>query len=589
MQFDGGLFSDIVIIFVAAFIGGFVARSMHLPILLGYLVVGTIIGPHTLGIVGNLETVLTLAEFGVILLLFEVGVEVSFKDLRQLSKVVVLGGIVQVGATIGLLYPLGLHLGWSPQQALVFGLIASLSSTMVVLKTLTDRGELGSVHGRVLVGILVIQDLAFIPMIAILPSLSGEGTSALVDLGLGILKAAVILGLMVLLGGKAVPWLLDRVALKGSREIFILSIVALTFATAALTDTFELSAALGAFVAGLILSESDFGHRALSEIVPLRDMFAAMFFVSLGMLTDPSFFVDNAGTVLVVISSVMAVKLILITGLVRAFGYLPHTALLTGFGMVQIGEFSFILADSATNLEVVDSDFLTLVVVSAVITMAATPLIFGGGTRAVEVLGRRFGFLQAYRPDQQLAERGVSDLRNHVVLCGLGRIGSMVALALDQHRIPFVVIDLDPHVTRRCLDQGHLAVNGSSASRIVLERARIREARMMVITTGDPASAFITAERSLVMNPQLDVVARVRWREEGERLQHLGVREVVWPEMEAGLEILRHSLLRYHASSREVDLLVNRLRDHLEISPAPEADEALPPEGIGEHHSTDDE
>ncbi len=575
----GTLFFDIVIIFAGAFAGGLVARLLRFPIILGYLVVGAIVGPHTLGAVGNPETVRTLAEIGVILLLFEVGVEVSFQDLRRLGRVVVLGGVAQIVVTIGLLFPLGLQLGWPYQQALVFGLVASLSSTMVVLKTLTDRGEIGSVHGRVIVGILVVQDLAFIPMVAILPSLSGDGSPALIALGFGVLKATVILALMVLLGGRAIPWLLDRVVIMGSREIFILSVVALTFATAALTDAFGLSLALGAFVSGLVLSESTFGRRALTEIIPVRDMFAAVFFVSLGMLTDPAFVVDHIGTVLVVVSAVTAVKLILITGLVRAFGYLPHTALLTGFGMFQIGEFSFFLAGSAATLAIVDSDFLTLIVVSAVLTMAITPLMLGAGVRVVGILGRHFRTFQAYRPSPQAMEFQIGQLSDHLVLCGLGRIGTMVARALKQHEIPFVVIDLDHHVVQLAVDSGYLVVNGSSSSDIVLEQAGIAKARMMVITTGDPNSARVTAERSLKMNPQLDIVARVRWQEEAKQLQHLGVQEVVWPDLEGGLEILRHSLLRYYADIQEVERLTGELRNDLEIPLIPEAP---PPEGAAE-------
>ena len=280
MHIEGELFTDIVIIFVGAFLGGMVAQTLKLPILLGYLAVGMLIGPHALAVIGNVEEVTALAEFGVILLLFAVGIEVSFRDLRRMGKVVVLGGVAQIVGTSAIGYLIGVHLfGWTTEQAFVFGMVVSLSSTMVVLKTFTDRGELSTVHGRVVTGILLVQDLAFIPMIAILPALSSQGVGLdLADLGLGILKAIVILGLMAALGVKVIPWLLGRVAHLGSREIFILATVAITFATAAITQMVELSAALGAFVAGLVLSESDFGRRVLSEVVPLRDTFAALFF-----------------------------------------------------------------------------------------------------------------------------------------------------------------------------------------------------------------------------------------------------------------------------------------------------------------------
>ena len=575
---NGTLFLDIVIVLASAFAGGLVARQFRFPILLGYLVAGAIVGPHVLGAVDNLEEVRTLAEFGVVLLLFQVGVEVSLRELRRAGRVVVLGSIVQLLATIGLMYPLALHLGWSYQQALVFGMVASLSSTMVVLKTLTDRGELGSVHGKVMVGILVMQDLAFIPMVAILPSLSGEGTAALSDLGFGVLKAAIILVLMVVLGGRAIPWLLARVPVISSREVFILSVVALTFAAAALTNAFGLSLAIGAFAAGLVLSESTFGRRALSEVIPLRDIFAAVFFVSLGMLTDPRFLADHIGLVLVVISSVMFVKLVLIGGLVKAFGYLPHTALLTGLGMTQIGEFSFFLADTAFILDVVDSEFLTLIVVSTVITMAITPLIFTGGITGLERLGRSLRMFQGYRPTRSTVAARVNDLSDHLVLCGMGNIGLLVAEALRRKNVPFTAIELDPHVFQRSLDGGYLVMNGSSTNKATLEQAGIERARMLVITTGDVRSARDTARHALDMNPRLEVVARVRWQEDAEELDRIGVGEVVWPEMEGGRQILRYSLQRYDVDGPEVESLVAQLPTFLRDPQESNGENGLPSE-----------
>ena len=584
----GSLFLDIVIILASGFAGGIIARQFRFPILLGYLVAGAIVGPHVLGAVGNLEEVRTLAEFGVVLLLFEVGVEVSLRELRRAGRVIVLGGIVQLLATIGLMYPLALYLGWPYQQALVFGMVASLSSTMVVLKTLADRGELGSVHGNVMVGILIMQDLAFIPMIAILPSLTGEGTAALSDLGFGVLKATVILVLMVVLGGRAIPWVLDRVPILSSREIFILTVVALTFAAAALTDAFGLTLAIGAFAAGLVLSESPFGRRALSEVIPLRDIFAAVFFVSLGMLTDPRYLVENIGLVLIVISAVMLVKLVLIGGLVKAFGYLPYTALLTGVGMMQIGEFSFFLADAAFLLGIVDLEFLTLIVVSTVITMALTPLLFAGGIMGLERLGRRLSVLRDYSPAQSTVASRINDLSSHLVLCGLGNIGRLVAEALREHNVPFVVIELNPHIAQRGLEDGFLVISGSSTSNASLEHAGIDRARMFIITTGDTRSARDTARRAFEINPQLEIVARVRRQGDAEELTRIGVHEVVWPEMEGGQQILRYSLLRFEVDTQEVDTLVAQLRTYLKTPEDVDDEETPSPEDQPEKQSADD-
>ena len=443
-------------------------------------------------------------------------------------------------------------------------------------------------HGNVMVGILIMQDLAFIPMIAILPSLTGEGTAALSDLGFGVLKATVILVLMVVLGGRAIPWVLDRVPILSSREIFILTVVALTFAAAALTDAFGLTLAIGAFAAGLVLSESPFGRRALSEVIPLRDIFAAVFFVSLGMLTDPRYLVENIGLVLIVISAVMLVKLVLIGGLVKAFGYLPYTALLTGVGMMQIGEFSFFLADAAFLLGIVDLEFLTLIVVSTVITMALTPLLFAGGIMGLERLGRRLSVLRDYSPAQSTVASRINDLSSHLVLCGLGNIGRLVAEALREHNVPFVVIELNPHIAQRGLEDGFLVISGSSTSNASLEHAGIDRARMFIITTGDTRSARDTARRAFEINPQLEIVARVRRQGDAEELTRIGVHEVVWPEMEGGQQILRYSLLRFEVDTQEVDTLVTQLRTYLKTPDDVDDEETPSPEDQPEKQSADD-
>jgi len=570
---QGDLFLDIVIVFAVAFSGSLTARVFRLPVLLGYLLGGIVIGPHVLEVVSNLETVHTLAEFGVILLLFAVGVEVSFRDVTKLRNIAVFGGIAQILATIAIGYGVGMLLGWDQEEAVVLGMVISLSSTMVVLKTLTDRGELQSLHGRILTGMLLIQDLAFIPMIATLPALAGSDEPFLQELGIGALKAIAVLGVMGLVGGRALPWVLYRVTRLGSREIFVLALVAITFSTAAITESVGLSAALDAFVAGVLLSESDFGHRALSEITPLRDTFSAMFFVSLGMLTDPAYLANHAGTILAVVSIVVLGKFVFTAVVVRAFKFLPHTALLSGLGMVQIGEFSFLLAATALSAGVVDDDFLTLSVISAVLSMALTPGILSSGSRLIARMSNRFTLLRPYRLGGHHSEARPHALKDHVILCGLGRVGSLVADSLNEHQIPFVVVDLDPSAVAHWREQGNLAIHGGSDSDAVLKAAGINAARLMVIGTGDPVSTWVTAHQALLLKPDLDVVARVRSREEGERLQRLGVQEVVWPEMEAGLEALRHSLYRYRTDRSEVEELVGRLRAMLSFGDAPNPDE----------------
>ncbi len=572
MPHELSLFWDIVIIFAAAFAGSLAARLLRLPVIVGYLAAGMIIGPHVLEVIGNQETVESLAEFGVILLLFAVGVEVSFRDVAKLRNIAVFGTLAQIACMGAIGYGVALLLGLETASALTLAFAISLSSTMVVLKTLNDRGELLSLHGRILTGMLLVQDLAFIPMIAILPALGGEGGGLLTELAIGLLKAAAVLGGMALLGGRVLTWLLHRVTQLGSREIFILSLVAISFTTAGLTSIAGLSAALGAFVAGVLLSESDFGHRALAEITPLRDTFAALFFVSLGMLTDPAYIMQDPVPVLAIVAVVLVGKFGVTAVIGRAFGYLPHTAFLVGFGMMQIGEFSFLLAATALQLDIVGDELFSLVIVSAVITMALTPGVMSGGAAALAAVSSRYRSFRPYRLGRPEFETRIHHMRGHAVVCGLGRVGTLVAEVLNEHHVPFIAIDLDPNILRQWRERGMTVLHGDSHNERVLEAASVRYARLLVVCVTDPVATWLTTHNALAMNPGLDTVTLVRQREEGERLKRLGVAEVVWPELEGALEALRHSLYRYRTDGAEVEALVDRLRAELRFLPPADAD-----------------
>ena len=568
------LFQDIVIVFAAAFAGSLGARLLRLPVIVGYLAAGMIIGPHVLEVIGNQQTVESLAEFGVILLLFAVGVEVSFRDVVKLRNIAVFGTLAQIACMGAIGYGVGYLLGLDTAGAVTLALAVSLSSTMVVLKTLNDRGDLLTLHGRILTGMLLVQDLAFVPMIAVLPALSGEGGGVLTELAIGLLKAAAVLGGMALLGGRALTWLLYRVTLLGSREVFILALVAISFTTAALTDAAGLSAALGAFVAGVLLSESDFGHRVTAEIAPLRDTFAAMFFVSLGMLTDPVHIIEDPVPVLAIVAAVLVGKFAVTAVIGRGFGYLPHTAMLVGFGMVQIGEFSFLLAATALSLGIIGDDLFSLVVVSAVITMALTPGVLSGGAAALASVSARYRALRPYRLGRPEFEERIHHMRGHAVVCGLGRVGALVAEILHEHRVPFIAIDLDPNILRQWRGRGLTVLHGDSHNERVLEAASVRHARLLVVCVTDPVATWLTAHNALAMNPDLDAVVLVRQREEGERIKRLGVSEVVWPELEGALEALRHALYRYRTGEAEVEALVDTLRAELRFRSPVDSDDA---------------
>ena len=561
MGLESDLFNDIVIVFVAAFVGGTAARLVRMPTLLGYLTAGVLVGPHVFGVIGNVEAVQTLAELGVVLLLFAVGVEISPADLLRLGPRLIFAGLGQLLLTGGAGFLFGILLGWSPEQAVVFGFVISLSSTMVLLKTLSDRGELQTLHGRVMTGMLVMQDLAFVPMIAVIPALAGDSGSLLANVGLGTLKAALVLGAVFVVGGRAIPWLLRRAAGFGTRESFIVTVVAISVGSAALTQSMGLSAALGAFGAGLAISVSDWtGHRALQEVIPLRDIFAAMFFASLGMLTDPAFLVEHAGLVVSVVAMSIVLKFLVVGGLVRAAGYLPRTALLSGIGMVQIGEFSFILAGTATLVGVVDDTFLPLVIVAAVATMAITPGAIALGTGLVTRLEGRWPWLRAYIPGHATGESSedrVPRYRDHVVVAGLGRVGSFIVEELHRQGIPFIGLDVDPAHVEETRRRWGYAIHGDAASDIVLRAARLHRARLLVIATADPVSASVTVQHARAMNPSVYIIARVAWRAEGDGFHKHGVQAVVWPEMEAAIEILRLSLVELGVNPDRVASLID--------------------------------
>lgn len=360
-----------------------IARRLGLPVILGYLIGGIAVGPYGFGLVGDVEQIRTLAEIGVVLLLFTLGLEFSLKTLRRTGRVAIIGGMVQILATTALGLVVGILLHWPITEAVFFGFFIALSSTMIVLKLLMERGELDTAHGRVMIGILLVQDLAVVPMMVVLPVIGEPGWAA--ALGIAALKAVLFLGAMLVLGLWVLPRVMRRVAGLRSRELFLLAIFGLCLAVAFASDYFGISLALGAFVAGLLMSESDYAHQALAEIIPLRDIFATLFFVSLGMLIDPRFLVDNIGAVSVVVIAIIGGKFIICSLIPWLFGYSAKTTLYVGAGMFQIGEFSFVLAAAALGTGAISKYLYDLTLTSAVITILLTPFALGG----VSILYRR--------------------------------------------------------------------------------------------------------------------------------------------------------------------------------------------------------
>ena len=561
MAAEVDLFVDIVIVIAIALAGGLVAHLLRLPLILGYLAAGIVIGPHVIGVITTVEEVRQLAEFGVVLLLFAVGVEISIRDIQRLGSRLVVLALGQVLLTVLAGLGLGYTFGWSWEQSIVLGFMISLSSTMVVLKTLMDRGELLSTQGRLLTGIMVVQDLLFVAMIAIVPAISESGDVSPQEIAIKLLTALVAVLIMLIVGPRILPRILERIAGVGQRELFLLSLVAITFGSAWLTQEFGLSAAVGAFLAGLALSGSDFGYRALSETVPLKDMFGALFFVSLGMLADPSSIVDSPATVISVIGVVIVLKLVVLATISRGLGFSAYLGILVGLGAAQMGEFSFVLAETSTSVGLFDEAQFSALIMAAVITMALTPALYEGGKLVLVNAGRSYSFLRPYKVDHDELPKLPDSQVNHAVVAGLGRVGSLVVESMQDQSLPVVAVETDHHLASSWRERGLTVINGPADSETILSATRIENARLLIVALDDEHAALVTAEHARRLNPQLDIVVRSHRAKESERLIAAGVDEVVRPETEAALEMVRHSLLRFQTRLDEAEVEVESLRD----------------------------
>lgn len=550
-----GIAGDIALIMVAAFVGGIIARRLGLPLILGYILAGVIVGPNTGGpTVSSAHDIELLAEIGVALLLFAIGLDFPLSALAPVKKIALLGTVVQMVLTIALGYGVGSLLGLGWHEAVWFGALLSISSTAIVLKTLTEQEVLGTLSSRVIIGMLVVQDLAVVPLLILLPEL-GDVAGGLSALGIAALQAALFIGAMAFFGTRVFPWLMGRVAGLGSRELFLIAVVATGLGVGYGTYVFGLSFAFGAFVAGIVLSQSEYSHQALADIGPLRDVFAMLFFVSVGMLIDPAFLLASAPVVLVVVLAVFVGKGLIFAGVARAFGYVNIVPLAVGLGLFQVGEFSFLLARSGRSEGVISSSTYSIALTTAVVTMALTPFAARAAPPLYGLWRRRFP-AQAPKTVDLPGDR----LEDHVVVVGFGRVGGFVARLLARLDQPFVVVDVDPNKVEVAREEGIPLVYGDASAEPVLEAAGIRKARMVVLATADAVGTRLVVERAKALNPHARIVARSAGEGQLADLGRLGVYEVVQPELEAGLELARQALMNRGFGAAEVQRFSDGVR-----------------------------
>jgi CPA2 family monovalent cation:H+ antiporter-2 len=544
-----------------ALIFGFIAEKIKLPALVGYLVAGVLIGPATPGFVADAGIASQLSEIGVMLLMFGVGLHFSLKDLLAVKHIALPGALLQMSLATGLGMLMAWWFGWSFGSGLVFGLSLSCASTVVLLKALEARGILDSMNGRIAVGWLVVEDLATVLFLVLLPALAGilggtpiagtADTPLWMALGKTLLQVAAFIALMLLVGRRALPWLLLQIARTGSRELFTLAVIAsaigIAFGASAL---FNVSFALGAFFAGTVMRESEFSHRAAEESLPLRDAFSVLFFVSVGMLFDPVIVMEQPLRVLGVVAIIIFGKSIAAVALVIAFRYPLNTALTVAASLAQIGEFSFILAGLGVALGLMPAEGMSLILASALISIALNPLLFA----SVEPI-RRWALAHSQwartleqRQDPSTESTVNSDsnyLQGQIVLVGFGRVGKRIGATLDAHQIPYVVVEQNRDFLDKLRSQARVAVSGNAADPVVLVQAHIRDAVMLVIAIPDILRARQIIATARALNPSIEIIIRTDNEEEMKLLQQESAITVFFQEEQIAKGMTAHVLARF--------------------------------------------
>lgn len=558
---DNQLVIDLALAVVLAFVGGIVAQRLRQPVILGYLVAGVVIGPFTPGPTASQHSIETLAEIGVAFLMFAVGAEFSVAELRQLGRLATLGGPLQILGTMALGPLLAPLLNLSIVQGVWLGALLSLSSTIVVMKVLMNRGELQSLPGRVTLGILIAQDLAVVPMVIILPALaSGDEAQLARDLLIAAVKVALVLGAVYVIGTRLVPWLLERAALPRTRELFILGVVGLALGTAALTQVAGLSLAFGAFLAGLVVAESTYRTRVIAEVLPLRDLFAALFFVSVGMLINPRALLPQIGLVLLVVVAVIVGKSLIGTLVVLLLGLPVRAAVLTGLGLAQVGEFSFVLARIGVADGAIPESLFDLILATSLATIVLTPAL----PRAAPLLERAFALLPFARDstvEEEMIAPGAEAMHDHAIIAGYGRVGRELADELRRRGKAYVVVEYNPALVQELRDQGVSVVYGDAANAVVLDHAGIAEASLLAVLVPNVVDAELATQTAHRLRPDLDIITRISQATDLEQLRQAGASEVVQPEFEAGVEVIRLALLRYGIRADELDSEVAERRE----------------------------
>jgi CPA2 family monovalent cation:H+ antiporter-2 len=557
MSFE--VLKELEILFGLALVIVVLFRRIRLPSIIGFLVSGILAGPHVLGLISNTHQVEQMAELGVVLLLFTIGIEFSLKELMRIRHLVLLGGGLQVGLTILVIALLGAAFGYPMGQSVFFGFLVALSSTAILMKLLMDAGDIDTPHGKMSMGVLIFQDLCVVPLMLFTPFLAGAGSGFTGMLAVSAKAAVVILAAHY--GARfLIPWIFSQVVRSRSRELFILSIIFIGFGTAWLTAQVGLSLALGAFIAGLAISESEYSHQALGDIIPFRDAFISLFFISVGMLLDPAIIIKYPLQIVSIVITLILIKFLITSGAVFSLGVPMRIALMSGLCLAQVGEFSFVLCQSGLKYGLLTPDLYQIFLASSVATMGLTPFCMkiapALADRVVDLfphsLTRGRGSLA--RNDRK------TSLSDHVIIVGYGLNGRNLAKVLKHLKIAHHVIETNPFTINAEKKRGNPIIFGDGSNAEILSHAGIERARIIVIAISDAASSRRIADQARRQNPGVHIIVRTRYIAEMEPLYGLGVNEVIPEEFETSIEILSRVLRRYLLTHDEIERHISEVR-----------------------------
>ena len=549
---DYSIIKDIVLILLVSIPIIAIFNRIQLPSIVGFLIAGIILGPSVLKIISNPEQIEVMAEIGVILLLFSVGLEVSLKELLDIKKILLIGGGLQVLATILLSSIIIYVMGVPTRQAIFFGMLISLSSTVIVLKLLSDKDELDAPHGKFSVAISVFQDLAIVPMFLIVDLLGTSDEVSFSEVSIRLLTAFGAVAVIIFAAKYISPHILYRLARLRMKEIFTVGVILLILGTAYFTYSMGLSFALGAFIAGLIFSESEYSHQIIADTRPLRDAFNSLFFVSIGLLLNLGFVAENPFIVIASSLGVVVLKALIIFIVVLLLKYPVRIAILVGIGLAQVGEFSFILGEHGFRLNLVPPELFNILISSTIITMILTPFLFKLAPR----IAGKSGKLDQSKSKEKLIE----EVQNHVIIAGFGLNGRNLAHVLKETGIKYVIIEMNPDTVKKEKLKGENIIYGDIGNYEVLKSARIDKAKILVIAISDRSTSRRAVKLAKQFNPNLFVIVRTRFMKETNELVKLGADMVIPEEFETSIQIFRQVLEQYHIPLNVIMQQVNLLR-----------------------------